>query len=272
VLDNTMLHQGLIELTRVAQDGMRVRASAGGGSFRRQAGLEKCLREAEEGTSQERVWQDGTGFDDRPGVPQVDVVNAGTDGGQMQPMVDQIEHRYGKLPDEYLADGGVISRNDITALERGGITTYLPIMELDQKRAVGSGDLSRTDGGRVAERGLSKPRLLHRVSGLRKNNQPDHQIEARPDKITIQPVRAITSRAHSGSPRRDRGQRRLDILFRLEFRYNVRGDRCFHKGYRHVSGRIAFRCVSCRGGASRRAVDHVSVHRDSGRDGRRVGV
>jgi len=43
----TMLHQGLIELTRVAQDGMRVRASAGSSSFRRKPSLEKCLAEAE---------------------------------------------------------------------------------------------------------------------------------------------------------------------------------------------------------------------------------
>ena len=38
-----LLHQGLVELTRVGQDGMRVRAAAGSGSFRRQATLEQCL-------------------------------------------------------------------------------------------------------------------------------------------------------------------------------------------------------------------------------------
>jgi hypothetical protein len=37
----------------------------------------------------------------------VDVVNAGTDGGQMKPMVDQLEDRYQRRPDEYLADGGL---------------------------------------------------------------------------------------------------------------------------------------------------------------------
>ncbi len=44
----TLLHQGLIELNRVAQDGMRVRASAGSSSFRRKPTLEKCLEEAKE--------------------------------------------------------------------------------------------------------------------------------------------------------------------------------------------------------------------------------
>ena len=41
-------HEGLVELHRVAQDGMRVRASAGAASFRRRATLEQCLHEAEE--------------------------------------------------------------------------------------------------------------------------------------------------------------------------------------------------------------------------------
>jgi len=44
----TLLHQGLIELNRVAQDGMRVRASAGSSSFRRKPTLEESLKEAEE--------------------------------------------------------------------------------------------------------------------------------------------------------------------------------------------------------------------------------
>ena len=44
---STLLHQGLIELNRVAQDGMRVRASAGSGSFRRRPTLEECLKDAE---------------------------------------------------------------------------------------------------------------------------------------------------------------------------------------------------------------------------------
>src|SRR4051812_49277145 len=38
--------QGLVDLVRVAQDGMRVRASAGAASFRRRETLEKLLHEA----------------------------------------------------------------------------------------------------------------------------------------------------------------------------------------------------------------------------------
>ena len=44
----TLLHQNLVDLTEVAQDGMRVRASAGQSSFKRQAKLEQCLEKAQQ--------------------------------------------------------------------------------------------------------------------------------------------------------------------------------------------------------------------------------
>lgn len=43
-----LMEQKLVNLKRVSQDGIRVRASAGAASFRRQASLERCLQEAEE--------------------------------------------------------------------------------------------------------------------------------------------------------------------------------------------------------------------------------
>lgn len=55
VLDRLLTHsvavlreQGLVDLNRVAQDGTRVRASAGAASFRRRPTLDECLREAED--------------------------------------------------------------------------------------------------------------------------------------------------------------------------------------------------------------------------------
>ena len=44
----TLMHQGLVTLEVVGQDGMRVRANAGSSSFRRQKTLEKCYKEARE--------------------------------------------------------------------------------------------------------------------------------------------------------------------------------------------------------------------------------
>jgi hypothetical protein len=43
-----LMEQKLVTLKRVSQDGIRVRASAGASSFRRQPSLEHCLHEAEE--------------------------------------------------------------------------------------------------------------------------------------------------------------------------------------------------------------------------------
>jgi transposase len=43
----TLMHAGVVELQQVAQDGMRVRASAGQSSFRRQQKLEDCRRQAQ---------------------------------------------------------------------------------------------------------------------------------------------------------------------------------------------------------------------------------
>lgn len=210
----TLLHQGLIELTRVAQDGMRVRASAGSSSFRRKPTLEKCLKEAQEHLEQlkqesadddstaenrrvqaarERAARErqqrlekalaereklvpklerrkkGSGEDARASTTDpearktkmgdggyrpaynfqfattagtlviigADVTNQGTDGGLLKPMMDQIKQRYQTLPKEWLADGGFVHLDDITAMERAGITTYLPIMEQEKKRAKG---------------------------------------------------------------------------------------------------------------------------------------
>ena len=42
-----LMNEGLVEMKRVAQDGVRVRASAGAASFRRKETLEKCLEEAQ---------------------------------------------------------------------------------------------------------------------------------------------------------------------------------------------------------------------------------
>jgi len=43
-----LMHHGLVDLKRVAQDGMKIRASAGAASFRREKSLTQCLEEARE--------------------------------------------------------------------------------------------------------------------------------------------------------------------------------------------------------------------------------
>jgi transposase len=70
-LDGVLTHsvavlreQGLVDLNRVAQDGMRVRASAGAASLHRKATLEECLQEAEDQVA--RLKEE---LDDDPAAP-----------------------------------------------------------------------------------------------------------------------------------------------------------------------------------------------------------
>lgn len=195
-----LMSQGLVDLKRVAQDGMRVRASAGAASFRREPTLNNCLEEAKAqveqlrreleqdpaatnrrekaareravGERKERVEEalrqmpemqakkkpqersearvsttdadarvmkmgDG-GF--RPAfnvefatdtatqvVVGVEVTNTGSDQGQMSPMVEQIEERYQRCPQEVLVDGGFAKKEDIEKVTAMGATVYAPV-------------------------------------------------------------------------------------------------------------------------------------------------
>ena len=198
----TLMAEGLVTLTRVAQDGVRVRASAGAASFRRRARLEGFLADAEEQVEalrrelhddpgattrrqaaaqqraaaerQQRVAKaleqlpdveakkkaakrdqarasttdpearvmkmaDG-GF--RPAfngqlatdtaaqvIVGVDVTNLGSDQGQLAPMTEQVQGRYGQAPAEMLVDGGFAKHEDIIAVARPevGCTVYAPV-------------------------------------------------------------------------------------------------------------------------------------------------
>jgi len=204
----TLLHQGLVKLERVAQDGVRVRASAGAASFRRRETLEECQAEAAEQVEtlrkeleadpssgskrqkaarqraarerSERIRQaleelpkaesakkpedkdkarvsttdpearvmkmaDG-GF--RPAVnvefasdtggqiiTGVEVTNSGSDQGQMPPMLEQHQERYGQVPAATLVDGGFVNKQDIERVSGPEIGTvvYAPVPEPKNK-------------------------------------------------------------------------------------------------------------------------------------------
>ena len=209
-----LLEQDLVKLERVAQDGMRVRASAGAASFRRRSTLERCLEEAQaqiealkreieadpdasnqrrraarervaeeqkkrivqaldqlaevekqknkklvakKGNESEEQYQkrseprasstdsearvmkmaDGgyrpayniqfTTATDSQIIVGVDVNNIGSDLGQLSPMLDQVEQRYGERPAQWLVDGGYARHDDIEDAEGRGITVYAPV-------------------------------------------------------------------------------------------------------------------------------------------------
>ena len=221
ILDQLLTHsvavlveQGLVKLERVAQDGMRVRASAGAASFRRRSTLKRCLEEAQAQVEalkreieadpdaskrrrraareraalerQKRVAQaleqlgeveeqkkkkpvpkkeneseeqyakrsearasstdcearvmkmaDGgfrpaynvqfTTATDSQIIVGVDLSNIGSDLGQLSPMLDQVEQRYGQRPAEWLVDGGYARHDDIEQADGRGTTVYAPV-------------------------------------------------------------------------------------------------------------------------------------------------
>jgi transposase len=214
----TMLHEELITLKQVAEDGMRVRASAGASSFRREPSLTACLEEAKaqvqalknqvdedsqaasrrqqaarvraaherqerieralaertklvDKREQQRI-EKGLKFDPaklrtsttdpeasrmkmpdggtRPAynvqfattveggaIVGVDVSTIGSDGGQMQPMLEQIETRYHEKPEQILVDGGFTTLDDIEKAEQAGINVLGPIKNEEATKAKG---------------------------------------------------------------------------------------------------------------------------------------
>jgi transposase len=198
----SLMAEGLVTLDRVAQDGMKVRASAGAGSFRRQPTLEEALSEVEEQLRQlkqeldadpaasktrqqaarqraaeeraariraaleqlpqiaegkkpkdrdkarasttdadSRVMKMGDGgfrpafnvqlatTTDSQIITGVEVTNSGGDQGQLAPMIEQHQQRYGRVPDEALVDGGFAKKEDIEKVEQGGTTVYAPVQK-----------------------------------------------------------------------------------------------------------------------------------------------
>ena len=202
-----MMKQGVVKLKRVAQDGMKVRASAGAASFKRKQSLERALKEAEQqvrrlkreladdpGAGSRRVaaareraaaarraaveaalkeidvideeraeraakkpsdakrrgearasttdpacrvmkMADG-GFrpaynvqfatDESGFIVGADVTNRGTDQPHVETMLDEIQQRTERTPQEYLVDGGYVSHENIEVLSSRGATAFAP--------------------------------------------------------------------------------------------------------------------------------------------------
>jgi len=197
-----LMAEGLVALTRVAQDGVKIRASAGGASFRRGERLAQCLAaataqvgalreqlEADPGAGsrrevaarrravEERQRRVAAALAQVPGLEArrrkagvkgparlsttdpdarvmkmadggfrpafnaqlmtttqgqvivgVELTNAGTDQGQLHPMVEQVRRRYGGGPTEVLADGGYVDLDDLRAVAGAepGCKVYAP--------------------------------------------------------------------------------------------------------------------------------------------------
>ena len=70
-------------------------------------------------------------------IVECDVINNGSDSGQMAPMHDKVHSRYGKLPLQYLVDGGFTTHDDIGLLDQQGTVVYGPIPK--KKKLIANG-------------------------------------------------------------------------------------------------------------------------------------
>jgi transposase len=76
----------------------------------------------------------------------VEVTNAGTDGGQLPPMLDQLEERYEQVPDEALVDGGFVTIDAIEQADALGCTVYAPIKNEKKQAEQGKDPYARKKG------------------------------------------------------------------------------------------------------------------------------
>jgi len=209
-----MRAEGLASLEVLGQDGMRVRASAGNDSFKREETLQRLLEEAEQKWDRlQREFEQETGLSARQQAAQeraaeerierlkqaleevkkvaearekrkkgdgasarasttdpparrmkmgdggtrpaynvefatdlnnlvimgADLINAGSDLGQMEPMAQQIEAEQAPLPKdgEYHVDGGFVSMEDVESMGQRGVTLFAPPKEVEKQKRQG---------------------------------------------------------------------------------------------------------------------------------------
>jgi len=76
----------------------------------------------------------------------VDVTNEGTDGGELPPMLDQIEERYGKRPGTALVDSAYATKASVQAAESQGTAVVSTVPRSEQLRSHGKDPHQRQKG------------------------------------------------------------------------------------------------------------------------------
>ena len=226
-----LMNQGLVTLQTVAQDGMRVRAHAGGSSFRsedrlkefqeqaaehvrqleeadqdddgdapgqspegeelsprrlsarqraareRKERIDRALENLEELKAQKENRKKGTGQGTRASTSDPEartmkmgdggfrpafnvqfatdsetrmivgcgVSNVGSDGGLMPPMLEKLAGDYGRVPEEYLVDGGTVTKDAVTKAGEMGTRVVGPMNDAERFRANGKDPHDRRD-------------------------------------------------------------------------------------------------------------------------------
>jgi transposase len=276
----SLMAAGVVKLQAVAQDGMRVRASAGAGSFRREEKLKGYLEAARQqvdalkkqidddpgGESRRREaaklraakerearieaalarrtelaeikrrqgkkadearasstdadatvmkmgdggfrpaynFQYGTDTESQV-IVGVDVVTAGSDQGQMAPMVDQVVERCGRAPEHWLVDGGYPGHEQIDAVaERTTVVAPVPKPKARSKDKDGDpGPSEAAPPEKIADPHAPKPGDSEAVAEWRQRMATDEAKALYRDRAaTAECVNALA---------RNRGMRQLPV-------------------------------------------------------------
>lgn len=64
---------------------------------------------------------------DKQIIVGVEVINVGSDQGQLSPMLGQVEQRYSERPAQCLVDGGYARHDEIEDAQARGTTVYAPV-------------------------------------------------------------------------------------------------------------------------------------------------
>jgi hypothetical protein len=80
----------------------------------------------------------------------VEVTNAGNDGQELPPMLEQLEERYEQMPNEALVDGGFATKDAIDQADQRGCTVYAPINAEEKKLAAGKDPYAPSKGDSAA--------------------------------------------------------------------------------------------------------------------------
>jgi transposase len=115
----------------------------------------------------------------------MDVVNIGSDMGQMAPMVEQVESRAGEAPRQWLVDGGFVSHDQIdTVADRTEV--YAPVPEPKAKKAEPKNSEAKrddTNDGGTNSSGTNSSGTNSSDANSSDANTRDEQVgAARPDK------------------------------------------------------------------------------------------
>ena len=80
----------------------------------------------------------------------VDVTNHGTDSEELPPMLEQLEERYGRPPEEALVDGGFATSGTIDKATAQGCVVYAPLKEEEKQLAAGKDPYAAKKGDSAA--------------------------------------------------------------------------------------------------------------------------